>query len=80
MMNEWIKVEDELPPNRVHVLIAVYDHRSMVDMCYIEIAERVNTQWYVGHNGEPIEKKLSIVTHWMPLPDVPKKETNEKPS
>lgn len=71
---KWIKVEDKLPPNGVYVLICIYDHRPKVQMQFILIAERMNTRWYDGHNGHEIEKKLSIVTHWMPLPDPPKEK------
>ncbi len=70
---EWIDIEKKKPPNGVYVLVANYDPRPNVKMHFIEIAERLHTTWHNGYNGERIDEK-SYVTHWMPLPDVPKFE------
>jgi len=69
---QWIPVEERLPPNAIYVLVAVYDSRPNVKMHFIQIAERFNYQWMDDHNGEPALGKGQFVTHWMPLPDLPK--------
>lgn len=71
-MSEWIKIEDKKPPNNIYVLIAKYDGRPKVKMFFISIASRINDAWINDHNGELMESKYGSVTHWMPLPDVPK--------
>jgi len=69
---EWIKCEDRNPPNGVYVLVILYDSREKVNMSFISIAERHQNNFYDGNNGEQINIKGSYVTHWMPLPDLPK--------
>jgi hypothetical protein len=69
----WINVEERLPPNSKYVLVAVYDAREKVCMHFIQIAERLNGDWFDGHNGDSILGKACRVTHWMPLPDKPEK-------
>lgn len=69
---KWISVKERMPPNSVYVLVAVYDPRPNVEMYFIEIAERMNNNWFDGKDGDCIASKHSSVTHWMPLPDEPK--------
>lgn len=75
-MNEWIKIEDKLPPQAVYVLVAHFDNREKVKMFFICIAERIGEYWYEGKDGQEITSggKYGYVTHWMQLPDLPKKE------
>ena len=68
---KWISVEERLPPNDIGILIAEYDGREKVKMHFINIGRRINNYWFSGDNDEEIKK--NIVTHWMPLPDVPGK-------
>lgn len=68
---KWISVEDKLPPNNSYVIVAKWDGRPKVEMYFIEIAERLNDQWFDDHNGELLNRKYGVVTHWMPLPDKP---------
>lgn len=68
---EWIKLEDRKPPNDVYVLVAHYHHHKTHPMYFIEIASRFNDQWVDNKDGEVINFKKSIITHWMPLPDAP---------
>lgn len=68
---EWISVEERLPPQDCAVLVAKYDGRSKVSMYFIEIASRMGSSWYDDNNGDPLDPKYGVVTHWMPLPDKP---------
>lgn len=72
MKMEWIKVSDRNPPNAVYVLVALYDSRTNVNMYFVQMAERMNEDWFSGDNGQSILGKGRSVTHWMPLPDNPK--------
>ena len=67
----WINLEERKPPNGVYVLIAVYDYRPNVKLYHVTIGSRLNNQWEDAANGEVIQMKYGIVTHWMPLPDCP---------
>jgi hypothetical protein len=69
---EWIKISDKKPPNNHYVLVALYDSRPKVQMHFIQIAERMNDDWFSGDNGNSILGKGQTVTHWMTLPDTPK--------
>ncbi len=71
MINEWIKIEEQLPPNNIYVIIAYFDARPNVRMYFIEIASRMNNQWVDDHNAEVLNIKHGKITHWMPLPDAP---------
>lgn len=71
---EWISTEERLPPNGVYVLVALYNGRPKIQMHFIMIAERMNEGWFDGHNGDSIIERGCWVSHWMPLPDKPKKE------
>jgi hypothetical protein len=68
---EWINVDKRLPPNACYVLVAKYDSREKVKMHFVQIAERLNNDWFDDKDGHSIIGKGSRVTHWMPLPDVP---------
>ena len=70
-MSAWIKIEERKPPQGVFVLVCIYDPRPKVMMNFICIAERHGESFYDGSNGELVQQKGSIVTHWMPLPDFP---------
>lgn len=60
----WIPVEDELPEEGYTVLVAL-KNRIMTIMT---ASYCVDGEWY--YNGHKIH---SVVTHWMPLPQPPKK-------
>ena len=71
--NEWIILKERLPPQDVYVLICTYDYRKGIEMENVEIASRLGNQWVDTQDGEVINMKNQIVTHWMPIPDTPKK-------
>jgi hypothetical protein len=68
---EWIILEERLPPQDLYVLICTYDYRKGVEMENVEIASRLGNQWVDAQDGELINMKNQIVTHWMPIPDCP---------
>lgn len=72
---EWINIEDRKPPNDLPVLVARFDHRPKVRMHFIEIASRMNDAWIDDHDCEILNPKYGYVTHWMPLPDKPEKDS-----
>lgn len=71
-MNEWISVDDQLPPNGVYVLIAKFDHRPNIQMYFLKIAARYDQLWVDDKDGESINQKFCVITHWMFLPNFPK--------
>lgn len=62
-INEWISVKDRLPEEERHVLVWVKDGYSLIDWTF-------NGQWQVN----PYMR--NDITHWMPLPEPPKEETD----
>ena len=57
-MNEWVKIKDRLPEHTG--IILVYG-----DICGIELGFFSNEDWVL---------EIKTATHWMPLPEPPKKE------
>ena len=57
----WISVEDELPKNK--------------ELVFITDGEYTDTGFYeyTFDEWQPCEKWLGDITHWMPLPQAPKK-------
>lgn len=74
-MNDWISVKTELPDYEERVLIAYGG-----GMCRIGYRDRTTKdgemwkQLYVG------EEDITTVTHWQPLPDLPKEYDNTDPA
>ena len=70
---QWIPVEDELPKEKQKVIVYMpaderCDHEYMCEALY-------NYAWHKWEDAdEPIE--LEGVTHWMPLPEAPRKEAD----
>lgn len=60
----WISVEDELP-NNYEPVIAAFD-RHFARVCF-----HCGDTWYL--DNPPVAEPMSGITHWMPLPQAPKK-------
>ena len=69
-MGEWISVDDRLPDDSQDILLVVN-------------GARVISGYYAGYNGAHYVWKASRngfvfwddeITHWMPLPELPKEE------
>ena len=69
--NEWVSVENSLPPNKDNVIVAVEDkgERWVTTGYYFSIADL----WCVMV-GET--KTIMDVSHWMPLPAPPDKDNH----
>jgi hypothetical protein len=61
----WISVEDEMPKNK--------------ELVFITDGEYTDTGFYeyTFDEWQPCEKWLGDITHWMPLPQAPKKGGEE---
>lgn len=74
-MNEWISVKERLPEDYIPVLVVYlgfYDRQPHSDL----IAIRNRGKWCF-YEGNPVNnnKEVSVpITHWMPLPELPRKE------
>lgn len=67
--NEWVSVENALPPNMDDVLVVVQNNGE----CWTVTGYYSNTSnvWYAMLNGQDTQMD---VLWWMPLPAPPKKE------
>ena len=67
--NEWVSVEDALPPNMDDVLVVVQNNGE----CWTVTGYYSNTSnvWYAVLNGQDTQMD---VLWWMPLPVPPEKE------
>lgn len=63
--NQWISVDDELPKENQYVIVATKDGVCIATAEYIHEEKR----WFMYGNYYTIS---TDVTHWMPLPDLPK--------
>jgi len=74
-MSEWIPVTERLPEDDVPVLACYVGYRSHLLRPDL-LACRHEDEW-CHWDGEPCsnEKCKVIITHWMPLPELPKEET-----
>ena len=66
-VQEWISVDDRLPEPWKQVLIY-----SLHDFCESAVYIGVPGKWWVTWNHEMLD--ADSVTHWMPLPELPKGE------
>ena len=66
---EWISIKDRLPEyksgseNRYLCVVESQDFEPRIDIRYFNITRNFEVQYKYGR---------SKVTHWMPLPDLPK--------
>lgn len=65
---KWISVEERLPEPDVDVLARCYYHeRWQTFVCHLN--KKLPRGWFTSVAGQWVQ-----VTHWMPLPDPPKRE------
>ncbi len=84
IMSEWISTDDRLPEiNRSVLLLIIYqkfDEGTNVESEEICVGGRVGDgdDWFIGNTrimwdyGYNLQFTSDDVTHWMPLPDLPK--------
>jgi hypothetical protein len=75
---DWIRVEDRMPEPRIDVLVVLnLDIIGDDDLRIYEVGWYADDdkEWY-NSNGYTLYEipGNSRVTHWMPLPDLPKEE------
>ena len=84
MQNNWIDVNDKLPDYDVKVLVFGEQKGMNPQMggAYISIARRQDlSKTSVAKDASRMQDEnqfsfMSYVTHWMPLPEKPKRITN----
>lgn len=65
-MNEWISVEDRLPPIGEEVIVAICDER------YDSLCKYTSSGWLASKDIWIVDNSICpYVTHWMPLPAPP---------
>lgn len=68
--DDWIKCSEKMPENNKNVLVVIKED-GYTDICVGETYGEGN--WMI--NGEQwYEKSDPAITHWMPLPKLPKEE------
>lgn len=68
-VQEWTSVKDRLPEEGETVLVFGYWHEKFQPlMCYLSPHRK--GEWFTSVAGQ----QVYTVTHWMPLPDMPKEE------
>ena len=67
---EWISVSDRLPEDGIRVL-------TYADNSAMFVASR-DDGWYVDTGEYYYSSPFTNITHWMPLPEPPKEENNDK--
>lgn len=74
----WISVEDEYPDSKLKVLVIAYE--DMYDRGEIKPCPAVHTAYTRGEDEGWFDwytEDWLHVTHWMPLPEPPKKEDTD---
>lgn len=66
----WVAVEERVPPNNHRVLLVNRYYKD--GFMFIDTGFRLNGDWY-DDNDEKVNDKSCSVSHWMALPDKPKK-------
>lgn len=73
----WIPVTERLPEPMTYVLLVIrrmgkeYRHDPFISTGYMSINK---VDWWCSHDGSCSGNRVEV-THWMPLPKLPKRET-----
>lgn len=70
-MSEWINVKERLPEEGHHAVVRMNDGEY-------HVAWRENGCWCMYNPCCVYNSQLKDVTHWMPLPTKPRKESCQK--
>lgn len=70
MEMEWISIKEKLPRQGKVILICYTKYKRPKEIC---IATRWGSKKDWHFNGDDYQFDDSEVTHWMPLPKMPKK-------
>lgn len=80
-VQEWISVKDRLPDNKEHdwVLAQVVEDNGYMHIPKVMEYRQLRNDWFEETYGWLSEHNgLFSVTHWMPLPQPPKREKTEE--
>lgn len=78
-VQEWISVKDRLPDNKEHdwVLAQVVEDNGYMHIPKVMEYRQSKNDWFEETYGWISKHNGALtVTHWMPLPEPPKGETN----
>lgn len=77
-MNNWISVNDRLPPN--NKLVLTYANGDIKILTYVVVDDSDNYgHWWADEYGDfHSEIADGDVTHWMPLPPPPKSNPTQQ--
>ena len=78
-VQEWISVDDRLPDNKEHdwVLAQVVEDNGYMHIPKVMEYRQSKNDWFEETYGWLSEHNGAFtVTHWMPIPPEPRKETN----
>ena len=67
VMPHWISVKDRLPEDAMHSVVRTDDGEY-------QVAWRENGYWFMFNPCCVYDSQVNDVTHWMPLPELPKEE------
>ena len=80
-VQEWISVKDRLPDNKEHdwVLAQVVEDNGYMHIPKVMEYRQLRNDWFEETYGWLSEHNgVFTVTHWMPLPEPPKREKTEE--
>lgn len=72
MKKEWISVEEKKSPENLFVFVVIHDEKRNLCKDYAAIRARINDFWIDGKGIRRDED--GFVTHWMLIPEYPKKK------
>lgn len=71
-MNKWISVKDRLPKEKTFCstfIVTLYSHYK--DKSFVQPLHYIGGEWFEMCYEEPLDPEYEV-THWMPLPELPK--------
>ena len=80
-VQEWISAKDRLPDNKEHdwVLAQVVEDNGYMHIPKVMEYRQLRNDWFEETYGWLSEHNgVFTVTHWMPLPEPPKREKTEE--
>ena len=72
-MNEWVNVNDRLPPIDTEVLVFSHGNMSVCSLIRPD-EETADIVWEDAYGYWDDDEGVSAVSHWMFLPEPPKEE------
>ena len=73
--NQWINVDDKLPEINEKVLVYIHkpdDDKTHCTVAYLSDKSDDDFPYWVFNEGQFYSTRFKHVTHWQPLPELPK--------